>query len=262
MKRGEMPFLDHLEELRWRILWSLLAVALLSGVGFLLVHYLGVMQLLITPLRDAYQDDQMRLIYLSPTDGFFITLKLALMVGLILASPVVIYQIWAFLSPALDSREKKVIVPSLYLGLVLFAMGVALAYFIALPISLIFLRGFQIEFLEAAIEVNFYLSFVTRLLIAFGVVFELPVVTMILTALGLTTPTFLASKRRHAIVLITVLASFLSPGDVVAVTVLLMVPLIILYEVSIVLSRVIYKRRHEDDEDRTIGPPPGAVEAG
>ena len=149
IKRGEMPFLDHLEELRWRILWSLLAVVLLSGVGFLLVHYLGVMQLLITPLRDAYQDDQMRLIYLSPTDGFFITLKLALMVGLILASPVVIYQIWAFLSPALESREKKVIVPSLYLGLVLFAMGVALAYYIALPISLIFLRGFQVEFLEA-----------------------------------------------------------------------------------------------------------------
>jgi sec-independent protein translocase protein TatC len=259
--RGEMPFLDHLEELRWRILWSLLALVIASVVGFLLVHYLGVMEILIRPIRPLLPEGQ-RLKFFSPADPFFITLKLALVAGVILSFPVIVYHAWAFLAPALEAHERRVIIPSMYMGLVLFCAGVAMAYFLALPLSLIFLMGFQTDFLEQSIEVGRYLAFVTRLLIAFGVVFELPVVVMILSALGLVTPEFLRSKRRHAIVAITVLASLLSPGDVITVTVLMMAPLILLYEFSILLSRMIYRRRERQELTASPEPPPGAVEAG
>lgn len=268
MPRGEMPFLDHLEELRWRILWSALAIFVGAIVGFLLVHYLGVMELLIQPIQPMLGEGE-RLKYLSPADPFFLVLKLSVVLGIVLASPIVIYQVWAFLSPALEDRERKVIIPALYLGLVLFCAGVAMAYFVALPITLRFLMGFLPEFLEQQIVAGPYLGFVTKLLVAFGVVFELPVVIMILTAMGLITPSFLREKRRHAVVGITILASFLSPGDVITVTVLMMVPLILLYELSILLSVWIHRGRlkemaedeSDDEHEPSEEPPAGAVEA-
>src|SRR3712207_4135104 len=115
---GEMPFLDHLEELRWRLLWSLLALVVCAIVGFVLVTRLDVLGLLIKPIEPFLGGTKLK--YLSPTDPFFITLRLAILVGGLLASPVIIYQIWSFLAPALLPSEKRVIVPALYLGLVLF----------------------------------------------------------------------------------------------------------------------------------------------
>jgi len=136
-----------------------------------------------------------------------------------------------------------------------------LAYEIALPVSLRFLNGIQIDFLQASLTANDYLSFVTRLLVAFGLIFELPVVVLILSVLGLVTPRFLRSKRRHAIVIITVLASLLSPGDLIMVTVIMMVPLIFLYELSILLSALVYRKRAEERElEPSQEAPPGAVE--
>lgn len=262
-KRGEMPFLDHLEELRWRILWSLLAIVVGAVVGFVFVYYFGVMELLLVPIREAYQDPSFELIYLSPADPFFITLKLAVVVGVILAFPIIVYHIWSFLAPALESHEKRAIVPALYLGLVLFLLGVAMAYFIALPLTMAFFQNFQSDFLEQNLEVTKTLAFITKLLIGFGVIFELPVVVMILSALGLVTPEFLKSKRRHAMVLITVLASFLTPGDVITLTIMLMIPLFFLYEFSIVLSRMIWrKKRAREAADASSAAPEGTVEAG
>jgi sec-independent protein translocase protein TatC len=130
---GEMPFLDHLEELRWRLLWSVSAIVGFALVGFVLVTQLNVLGLLIIPIEPFLEGSKLK--YLSPMDPFFITLRLAITVGLILASPVVVYQIWAFLAPALLPSERRVIVPSLYMGLVLFAAGVVLAYVVALPIT-------------------------------------------------------------------------------------------------------------------------------
>ncbi len=253
-----MPFLDHLEELRWRVLWALLALAVATVVGFLLVHYAGVMEILIRPVRPYLAGEE--LVYFNPATPFFVTLKLGFMVGILLAFPVVVYQVWAFFSPALETEEKKVVIPSLYFGLVLFCAGVAMAYFWVLPLALRFLAGFQEAFLAPNIEVGEYLGFVIRLLLAFGLVFELPVVVMILSAMGLVTPQFLKDKRRHAIVGITVLASAITPGDI-ASTFLMIGPMIILYEGSIVLSRLIQKRREGDEPLRPSSePPPGTVE--
>lgn len=237
----EMPFFDHLEELRWRLLYSVIAIALGAGVGFWLVMQYDVLGLLTEPIQPFLGTSKLK--YLSPTDPFFITLKLGILVGFLLAAPVVIYQAWSFFAPALLPSERRVIIPALYMGLVLFAGGVAMAYTIVLPVTLKFTMSFQTESLEQAIVVSAYMSVVTRLLLAFGFVFELPVVVLILSALGLVTPEFLASKRRHAIVGITVVASVITPGDVITVTVMMMVPLYLLYELSIVLSRMVVRRR-------------------
>ena len=258
--KGEMPFLDHLEELRWRIFKSLAALFACAVVGFLLVHYLPVTEVLIRPIRPFLEHQEGKLTALSPLEPFFLELKLALIVGILFAFPIIVYQVWAFLSPALERHERRVIIPALYMGLVLFAIGATMAYLI-LPISLEFLFGFQQDYLTLQIRSSDYLGFVIRLLVAFGVIFELPVVVMILSVLGLVTPKFLRTQRRFAIVGITVLASFLSPGDVIIVTVMMMAPLILLYEFSILLSAAITRGREERNRLLDEEPPEGAVEA-
>jgi len=247
--RGEMPFLDHLEELRWRILWSLLALVASSILAFALVYYLNVLELLVEPIREAYDDPGLRLIFLSPADPFFVTLRLAIYGGLILSFPIIVYHVWAFLSPALEKDEKKAIVPALYLGLLLFIAGVALAYFAALPVTLEFFRAFLSASLEGQLEINATLGFIVKMLFAFGAVFELPIVILALSLMGIVTPAFLRSKRRHAIVLITILASFITPGDAITLTVMMMIPLILLYEFGIFLSVGVYRRREKAERE-------------
>ena len=253
----EMPFLDHLEELRWRIFWIILAVIIGSVAGFILVLQFGVLEILLAPLENVLGEGE-KLKFFSPTEPFFLILKIGVLVGIILVFPVITYQIWSFFAPALKRHEKRVIIPGLYMGMVLFMAGVAMSYLVALPVTLRFLLFFGEEYWDPILQAGPYLSFVTKLLVAFGVLFELPVVIMIFSVMGLVTPAFLRKKRRHAIVIITVLASFLSPGDVVTVTVMMMVPLVLLYEFSIFLSVLIYRRREKDIGG---GPPEGSVEA-
>ncbi len=244
--RGEMPFLDHLEELRWRIFKAVGSLMVGAAIGFWVVFRYDVVGLLRAPIEPYLTDGQ--LVFSAPTDAFFFGIKISLILGAVAAFPVILYQIWAFLSPALEKREKQLIVPALYGGLVLFAVGVWLGYDIALPISLEFLLGFFEDEFTPLITINAHLSFTVRLLLAFGLIFELPVVILILSAMGLVTPAFLRSKRRHAIVIITILASLLSPGDVLAVTVILMGPLVVLYEASIWISVFVYRWKGQDPE--------------
>jgi len=239
-RAAEMPFLEHLEELRWRILWSLIAVAIGTAIGFFLVTRFNVLGLLTQPMCPFVDD--CRLKFLSPMDPFFITLKLAVLVGLVLAAPVIVYQIWSFFAPALLPSEKRAIVPSLYFGLVLFVGGVLMAYFVVLPLALAFSMGFQTDALEQSIVASEYLGMATRLLLAFGLVFELPVVILVLSLLGLVTPEFLRAQRRYAIAIITVVSCMITPGDIGS-SLLMIGPLLVLYEISIVLSRMVSRRR-------------------
>ena len=247
-RQAEMPFLDHLEELRWRILWSLAALLGGVGIGFWLVMRFDVLGLLIRPIKPYLPGE--RLGYLSPADPFMLTLKLALIVGVILAFPVIVYHVWSFVSPALTKEEKRSIVPALYMGLVLFAVGVAGAYFLALPATLSFFMGFQVEALTPTIIAPAYLGFVTKLLLAFGVLFELPVVILILSSLGLVSAGWLRSKRRYAIALGAVAASLITPGDVVLLTAFMMIPLMLLYEMSIGLAALVERRRRRLARER------------
>ncbi len=246
--KAEMPFLDHLEELRWRILWVLAAVIVGCLVGLAVVVYGDVVGYLMAPGRALFGDDW-KPQYLAPGDTFFILLKISLTIGIILAFPIIVYHTWSFLAPALEKHEKRAIVPSLYLGLVLFIAGVAMGYFIALPVTLRFLTSLLTDFMTPDWTASFYIVFIVRLLLAFGVVFELPIVVLVLSALGLVTPAFLREKRRHAIVGITVVAAMVSPGDIISLTALMMVPMFLLYELSIVLSAIIWRRREARERE-------------
>jgi sec-independent protein translocase protein TatC len=259
--KGEMPFLDHLEELRWRVFKAGGALVVCAVAGFCFVHYLSVTEFLIRPIVQYLPEGKLSVF--SPLTPFFFEIKLGLMVGVLLALPIILYQVWAFMSPALERRERRIIIPALYMGLVLFAVGVALAYWIALPLTLKFLYTFQMDATTWLIGMNEYLSMVVRLLLAFGIVFELPVVIMILASLGLVTPAFLRAHRRHAVVFFTVLAAALSPGDVMTVTFMMMFPLIFLYEVSILLAVFVRKKPPEEGAlEPDDLPPDGAVPAG
>lgn len=258
-----MPFLDHLEELRWRVFKAAGALFAATMVGFFLVYRYQVIDLLIAPANPYLPEEG--LAFFSPTTPFFFILKLSVLAGVILAFPVILYQVWAFLSPALEKREKRLIVPSLYLGMLLFAAGAWLAYDIALPVSMRFFTGLQSDVLYPVLGADEYLSFAVRLLVGFGIIFELPVVILILSVMGLVTPRFLRTKRRHAIVASTIVASLLSPGDVITVTILMMAPLILLYELGILLSWLVTRGRTDDDDHRILPdpePPEGSVEVG
>lgn len=265
-KPKEMPFLDHLEELRWRLIRSALALVVGSVIGVFATIRFDLIGVLTAPLFSVVEGlgrtdpsflgvlGTERLVFLNLTEPFFFILRLGVMAGVVLASPVVVYQAWAFLAPALEDRERRAIVPTLTLGLALFSGGVAMAYFLALPLTIRFLLQFGSEWFTPALTAGFYMSLVVRLLLAFGLAFELPVVLLILTFLGLVSAHFLRAKRRYAVLVITVLAAFVSPGDAVVVTILLMAPLLVLYELGIVLSAAV-ERRRGDDAVAGSGPP-------
>jgi len=238
--RAEMPFLDHLEELRWRILWSLLALVVGSVIGFWVVEHYDVLALLKRPIAGLLPGG--KLFITRPTDAFIITLKLAVLVGAVLASPVVLWQLWAFLSPALYAREKRFLIPILIAGLLLFLGGALMAYLWVLPTALKLLFSFQRPDLEFIITADEYFSFASLFILAFGVVFELPLVIVLLAAFGVVHPNFFAKNRPIALVVGAIVAALLTPPDAVSMMMML-VPLMVLYEVGILVGRLLWKAR-------------------
>jgi sec-independent protein translocase protein TatC len=252
---AEMPFLDHLEELRRRIIWALLALAICAVLGFFVVTELDVIGLLERPFQRVMPDQN--LLFTSPTTPVVVTFKLAFVVGFILALPVIAYQAWAFFSPALYEHEKKLVIPAIGIGFLLFLAGIAMAYFFVLPLGLNFLLGFQAESLEPIITIDEYLKFATRLILAFGLIFEMPVVLVLLGMLGIVTPAGLRRYRRHAIVGLAIASALLTPADVGTMA-MLFTPMILLYEASIWLVKIVVGDR---GVDRHAGAPDEVVPA-
>jgi sec-independent protein translocase protein TatC len=247
-----MPFLDHLEELRWRILWAVIALIVTTALSMAVVMNFDVVGLLKRPIDPFLVAEGGKLVYLGPTDPIFIIIKIALSMGFILSSPIIFYHVWSFLSPALLPRERRAIVPALYLGVILFAAGVMLAYFVALPFTLKFTMSLLDDSLAPQITAGLYFSFVLKLLLGFGVLFEMPVVVLILTSIGLVTSKFLRSKRRYAIAGMAVAAALITPGDAITATLVLMGPLLLLYELSIGLARLVERNRERATEAEPI----------
>jgi sec-independent protein translocase protein TatC len=238
---AEMPFLDHLEELRWRILWSLTALLLGMIVAFVVVTRVDVIGFLQDPIQPYLQGR--KLVYTHPGESFGIVMKVAFGVGLLLALPVIIYQTWAFLSPALYRHEKKVIIPAIAAAVLLFAVGVMIAYVAILPITLRFLLTFETESLEPMITAAQYFGFAITMSLAFGAVFELPIVILGLTALGIVTPRMLRRFRRYAVILSMVAGALITPGGDLLSLALLTGPIYLLYEASILVAHIVYRRR-------------------
>src|SRR4051812_15248580 len=252
---GEMPFLDHLEELRWRIIYSLVGVMIGLAIGLYFSFAFDVLGWLQKPLLPYLNGH--KLVILHPMDGFTIRIQLAFVVGFTVAAPVIGYQIWAFLAPALHKPEKRVVLPVLFAAAVLFLSGVALAWFYVLPASLKWLGEINSSgSLESMYAASEYFSFASTMALAFGLSFELPLVIVALVALGIMSASFLNRSRKFAFLIIFVLAAVLSPGDAVIATIALAVPLYFLYEVSVVVAFMIERRRRlkkvRDEEDAEL----------
>lgn len=235
-----MSFLEHLEELRRRMLWSLGALVLGAGVGFWITTQYDVIGFLTRPVRPLLEDG--RLTYLHPTEPFMVSIKVGIFVGVVIALPIVFYHFWRFVAPGLMENEKRIFVPALLASVGLFVGGAALAFFFVLPFGLKFFLGFSTESLQPMITINDYFSFAMQVTLMFGLVFETPLVILVLTWVGILPVRVLRRYRRHAIAVMAIVSAVLTPADVVSML-LMLVPLYLLFEISVVLAGVIERRR-------------------
>lgn len=235
---AKMPMMRHLKEMKSRVAKSVIVMVITTGLAFAFGEQL--LELLKAPAPS-----DIKLIAIELTENLIVFLKVSLAGGFVLAMPFLVYQLFAFVSPALTSKEKSYIYRIMPFIAIMFFTGVAFAYFVALPPALNFLTTFMADQAEPQIRINDYVNVVTRMIIAVGLVFETPVIIMFLARMGIVTPQWLARKRRLWIVLAFVLAAFITPTIDPIVQTIIALPLILLLELSIILARIVYKDRSE-----------------
>jgi len=228
----DLPFLGHLEELRGRIIYSVISVLIASCFFYVFID--KALEIVISPVG--------RLVFISPSEAFWAHMSVTLLGGVFLALPFLFYQIWAFISVGLTEKERRIAFLFAPFSFILFLSGAAFTYFVALPLFLKFLLSFSSDQIIPMITVQRYISFAGSLCFGFGAVFEMPLVIVFLTKIGVATPDFFISKRKHAVVVIFILAAFLTPPDC-ASQLLMAVPLLLLFEVSVFLSKLTYKSK-------------------
>jgi sec-independent protein translocase protein TatC len=241
MEASRAPLLDHLVELRQRLLWCFAALIVAFGVAYYFVE--PIFAFLVQPLLAAGQD---RLIFTQMFEAFFVQLKVALFAAFMIAFPVVATQLWRFVAPGLYGKEKRALLPFLFATPVLFTLGAAGAYYGAIPIALTFLLGFEgnvggVE-QEALPAVGNYLDFVMHFMLAFGISFQLPILMMLLERAGIVTLAQLRAARRYVIVAVFIIAAIFTPPDVIS-QLLLAIPLILLYEAALLVIAITARRR-------------------
>ncbi|MBU4149512.1 MAG: twin-arginine translocase subunit TatC [Candidatus Omnitrophica bacterium] len=230
MSETNLTFTEHLEELRQRIIRSLAFVIIAS-----ILTYAFTDKILIFLSKPAG-----RLVFIAPAEAFITRIKLALFGGLYLSSPLILYEVWGFVSSGLERTDKKYALLFSVFSFILFTAGTLLGYFVIVPMGLNFLLSFSSEYLQPMISVGRYTSFVMSLSFAFGLVFQLPLAILFLTKTGIVTPEFLSRNRKYTIVIIFIAAAVFTPPDVITQC-LMAIPLLALYEISIFLSRIARK---------------------
>jgi len=234
---GEMSFLDHLEEMRWRIIYSLIGIVVGTIIAWIFIDQL-VDVVLLKPARDSGAQLQ----NLRPFGQLFLYVQVAIIVGIVISIPNIFYQLWKFIAPALKRNEKKYILSIVIFSSICFLSGIAFAYFVMLPMALKFAEQFGSESIKNQFSIEEYMNIIISIMLAAGVVFELPMVSFFLTKLGILTPAFMKKYRKHAIVIIMFLAAILTPGTDPVSQILLAVPLVLLYEISILISKYSSKK--------------------
>ncbi|HON10264.1 MAG TPA: twin-arginine translocase subunit TatC [Chitinispirillaceae bacterium] len=233
----EMPFLAHLEELRWRVIKIALSVLVFAIPGW--IYWEKIFELvMLYPLR--LSSPTPKLIYTTPAESVVLSLKIALATGVIAAAPVIFFQIWHFVSPGLYGKEKKVVLPVVLASTILFIMGIMFSY-LTFPYVMRFLTMYAAEKLNPFFKAGDYFSFLLKISFSFGVIFELPVVSFVLARMGILSAKFLLRNFRYAIVLIFIVAAVLTPPDVLSQT-FMALPLMVLYLISVAVAGVAGRR--------------------
>lgn len=244
-EEDKAPFTAHLEELRSRLIVSFVAV----GVGFFVAYFFKekLFELLMKPLTDVMGEDD-KLIFTNLPEAFFVYLKTAFLAGIMVASPVILYEFWKFVAPGLYKKERRVLFPVVILCSFFFIGGALFGYFIVFPYGFKFFLGFATEFIRPLPSMKEYFSFASKLLIAFGVVFEMPLIITLFSRLGLISVEFLKKNRKYAILLFFIGAAILTPPDVIT-QIMMAVPLMFLYEISIIGARVFARKNPYQNEE-------------
>ncbi|MGB5833366.1 MAG: twin-arginine translocase subunit TatC [Thiohalocapsa sp.] len=253
---GEQPFMSHLVELRDRLLRMVIAILLVFLVLFPFAN--DIYTLVAEPIR-AQLPEGSQMIATQVASPFLTPFKLALVAAVFVAMPYLLYQLWAFVAPGLYTHEKRLGLPLLASSIVLFYLGMTFAYFVVFPLVFGFFTSVTPDGVAQMPDIAFYLEFVLKLFFAFGIAFEIPIATILLVAIGATTPEALAKKRPYVIVGVFVAGMLLTPPDVVSQT-LLAIPMWLLFELGIFFSRFFQKRRQSiDPHDGSQVPPPAAM---
>jgi len=235
----EMSFFDHLEELRKRLI--ILSVVIFAAM---IVCFTFVEQILDIITRPA---EHLELIYTTPAEAFMSQLRLSFIAAVMLTLPFTIYQVLAFILPALRETEKKAIIPLVITMCLLFALGILFGYYVVFPFALFFFLGFATEGLMPLFTISAYISFVFSFLVAFGIVFQVPLVFWFLGRLSLISSSFLKKNRKYAILVTAVLSATITPPDIFS-QILMIGPMIVLYEIGLLLVRAAEKKRAKLEE--------------
>ena len=233
----EMSFLDHVEELRWRIIYALIGVFVFTIIAWIFIEPM-VEIILLKPARDA----NIPLQNLRPFGQLFLFVQVAIIVGIVASLPNIFYQLWKFIAPALRKREQRYIIWIVFFSTFCFLAGIAFAYFVMLPLAMNFAVQFGTEEISNVFAIDEYMSIIISVMLAAGFIFELPMISFFLSKLGILTPQFMRKYRKHSIVIILVLAAFLTPGGDPVSQIILGVPLVLLYEISIFISKISSKK--------------------
>ena len=240
----KLPFTAHLEELRKRLITAFIAV----GVGFVISFGFKerLFGILVKPLIEVMKEGE-NLIYTGLPEAFFTYLKVSLLSGLIVASPILLYQFWMFVAPGLYQKERRMMVPIVILSSFFFIGGALFGYFVVFPWGFKFFLGFATDTIRPLPSMKEYFGFSAKLLLAFGLVFELPLVLTFMAKLGIVSVDFLKKNRKYALLLFFAGAAILTPPDVVT-QVLMALPLMVLYEVSIIGAKIFGKQKASPEE--------------
>ena len=238
-----MTLIEHLEELRRRLIWSLAAVA----VCFVATYNFSkqIFNFLMKPVIENLPKGS-TLIFTRPAEGFMTYLEVALFAALVLALPFILYQTWRFIAPALYKHEKQIAIPFVSFGMIFFALGASFCYFFAAPPAFKFLLSeYSSEYVRAFPTIGEALSFLMIFILAFGIVFEFPLIVFILARLGIVNDEMLRRKRKFAILINTILAAVISPSPDVLSMMFMLVPLLIFYELGVIVAWVFGKKKQE-----------------
>jgi len=244
-EEDKTPFTEHLTELRDRLVRCFIAV----GVGFVVAYCFKekLFEILMAPLVTAMGENQ-KMIFTGLPEAFFTYLKVALLTGVVAAVPVLFYEFWMFISPGLYRQEKKFLIPVVLLSIVFFAIGSSFGYFIVFPYGFQFFLGFSSDTIQAMPSMKEYLGFASKMLLAFGFVFELPLVITFMARMGLVSVDFLCKNRKYAVLIFFAGSALITPPDVVT-QIMMAIPLMILYEISIVGARMFQKKKDVDEDE-------------